>query len=124
MVTHMSTVTAKIWLTSEFNTIYIGSNIGDSLSSHAIVDNVIPDCSTINSKIHLNTISTVLKGLKCNYNLHIEGNRIRIRPENTRFYRTTTWCIAVHSVVGHKFIIADPSITGRIIEPRLLNCAI
>ena len=120
----MSTVTAIIRLPSQFNTIYIGSNIIDSLSSHTIVNNVIPDRSTIYSEIHLNTISTVLKSLKCNYNLHIESNRIRICPENTRFYRTTTRCITVASIIRHELIIAHPSIAGRIIEPRLLNCAI
>ena len=47
MVAHMSTITAKVLLGSEFNIIDISANIVDCLNAHAVVYNVIPDRATI-----------------------------------------------------------------------------
>jgi hypothetical protein len=124
MVAHVSAVTAKVRLRSQFKIIDICADIVDCLKSHAVVHNVIPDRATVYSEIHLNTISTVLKSLHRNHNLHVEVGRKWIRPLYTRLHRTTAWCITVHTVIWHHFIVAHPSITRWIPHPRLLDRSI
>ena len=124
MVAHVSAVTAKVRLRSQFKIVDICADIVDCLKSHAVVHDVVPDRATVYSEIHLNTISTVLKSLHRNHNLHVEVGRKWIRPLYTRLHRTTAWCITVHTVIWHHFIVAHPSITRWIPHPRLLDRSI